>query len=90
MAVVRIPSIPAITNLAGNRAATGYMLLAVTLFSSLPLVIAWGGGGQVPFLFNASMNAGIALGCLIFMAILYHRLVFNPANLMVIARRVLT
>ena len=87
MAVVRIPNIPVIPNLAGNRAATGYMLLAVTLFSSLPLVIAWGGGGRVPFLFNASMNAGIAVGCLVFITILYHRLVFNAANLIVIARR---
>ena len=63
------------------------MLLAVTLFSSLPLVIAWGGGGKIPFLFNASMNAGIALGCLVFITILYHRLVFNATNLRVIARR---
>ncbi len=85
MAIVRIPN--RIPNLAGNRLAIGYMLLAVTLFSSLPLVIERGGGGQTPFLFNAGMNAGVALGCLVFISILYRRLVFNPASLLVIARR---
>lgn len=85
MAIVRIPN--RIPDLAGNRLAIGYMLLAVTLFSSLPLVIERGGGGQTPFLFNAGMNAGVALGCLIFIAILYRRLVFNTASLLVIARR---
>ena len=87
MAIVRIPN--RIPNLAGNRLAIGYMLLAVTLFSSLPLVIERGGGGQAPFLFNAGMNAGVALGCLTFIAILYRRLVFSPASLLVIARRAL-
>ena len=86
MAIVRIPDVP---NLVGNRLAISYMLLAVTLFSSLPLVIERGGGGQTPFLFNAGMNAGVALGCLVFMAALYRRLVFNPVSLRVIGRRVL-
>ena len=67
--------------------AIGYMMLAVTLFSSLPLVIERGGGGQTPFLFNAGMNAGVSVGSLVFIAILYRRLVFNPANLLVIGRR---
>ena len=86
--VPNIPNIPNIPNLAGNRLAIGYMLLAVTLFSSLPLIIERGGGGQAPFLFNAGMNAGVALGCLVFMTIIYRRLVFNPATLRVIARRI--
>ncbi len=85
MAIVRIPN--RIPDLAGNRLAIGYMLLAVTLFSSLPLVIERGGGGQAPFLFNAGMNAGVALGCLVFIGVLYRRLVFNSASLLVIARR---
>ena len=63
------------------------MLVAVTLFSSLPLVIAWGGGGQTPFLFNAAMSAGVVLGCLVFIATRYPALVVNPANLRLIARR---
>lgn len=87
MAAVRIPNFPNVPNLAGNRLAIGYMLLAVTLFSSLPLVIERGGGGQTPFLFNAGMNAGVALGCLVFIVILYRRLVFNPAILLEVARR---
>ncbi len=82
MAVVRIP------DLAGNRVAISYMLVAVTLFSSLPLVIAWGGGVRTPFLFNAAMNAGVVLGCIVFMGILYRSLILNGANLRIIARRI--
>jgi hypothetical protein len=52
-ATIRIPDI------VGNDVAIGYMLVAVTLFSSLPLVIAWGGGQRTPRLFNAAMNAGV-------------------------------
>lgn len=82
MAVVRIP------DLAGNRVAISYMLVAVTLFSSLPLVIAWGGGERTPFLFNAAMNAGVIIGCLVFMGLLYRSLILNGANLRIIARRI--
>ena len=82
MAAVRIPDI------VGNRVAIGYMLVAVTLFSSLPLVIAWGGGERAPFLFNAAMNAGVVLACLVFMTALYRSLIFNGANLRIIARRI--
>ena len=82
MVAVRLP------NLAGNRIAIGYMLTAVTLFSSLPLVIAWGGGGRSPFLFNAAMNAGVVLGCIVFIVVLYRSLILDGANLRLIARRI--
>ncbi len=82
MAAIRIPDI------VGNRVAIGYMLVAVTLFSSLPLVISWGGGERTPFLFNAAMNAGIVLGCLGFMAVFYRRLILSGANLRLISRRI--
>ena len=80
MARVQIPDI------VGNRVAIGYMLVAVTLFSSLPLVIAWGGGERAPFLFNAAMNIGVVLGCVVFMGLLYHSLILNGANLRIIGR----
>ena len=82
MAAIRIPDI------VGNRVAIGYMLVAVTLFSSLPLVIAWGGGERTPFLFNAAMNAGIVLGCVAFMGVFYRRLILDGFNLGLISRRI--
>ena len=85
-ALVQIPNL-ARDHLMGNRLAIGYMLTAVTLFSSLPLVIAWGGGGRTPFLFNAAMSAGVVLGCLVFIALRYPALILNGANLRLIARR---
>ena len=83
MAAVLIPNL-----LVGNqRKAIAYMLLAVVFFSSLPLIIAWGGGGQAPFLFNAGMSGGMALGCLLFVAVFYRRLLFNWDSLRLIWRR---
>ncbi|MYC34860.1 MAG: hypothetical protein F4X64_17020, partial [Chloroflexi bacterium] len=83
MAAVLLPNL-----LVGNqRKAVAYMLLAVIFFSSLPLIIAWGGGGQAPFLFNAGMSGGMALGCLLFVAIFYRRLLFNWDSLRLIRRR---
>ena len=85
-ALIQIPNL-ARDRLIGNRVAVGYMLAAVTLFSSLPLVIAWGGGGKTPFLFNAAMSAGVVLGCIVFIAVRYPSLALNGANLRLIARR---
>ena len=83
MAAVLIPNL-----LVGNqRKAIAYMLLAVTFFSSLPLIIAWGGGGGAPFLFNAGMSGGMAFGCLVFVAVFYRRLLFNWDSLRLIWRR---
>lgn len=83
MAALLIPNL-----LVGNqRKAVAYMLLAVTFFSSLPLIIAWGGGGQAPFLFNAGMSGGMALGCLLFVAAFYRRLLFNWDSLRLIRKR---
>ena len=75
-----------IPDIGGNRRAIGYMLVAVALFSSLPLVIAWGGGERAPFLFNAAMNAGAVLGCLIFLGLFYRSLILNGATLRIIGR----
>ena len=63
------------------------MLAAVVMFSALPLIISWGGGGQTPFLFNAAMSAGVVLGCLVFMAARYPALALNAASLRLIARQ---
>ncbi len=70
-----------------GRVANAYMLAAVVMFSALPLIISWGGGGKTPFLFNAAMSAGVVLGCLVFMARRYPGLVFNAASLRLIAGR---
>ena len=68
-----------------GRIANAYMLAAVVMFSALPLIISWGGGGQSPFLFNAAMSGGVVFGCLVFMAGRYPSLVFNAASLRLIA-----
>ena len=84
--LIQIPNI-ARDRLIGNRLANAYMLLAVALFSALPLIISWGGGGKTPFLFNAAMSAGVVLGCLVFIAYRYHSLLFNANILRLIAGR---
>ncbi len=84
--LIQIPNI-ARDRLIGNRLANAYMLLAVALFSALPLIIAWGGGGKTPFLFNAAMSAGVILGCLVFIAYRYPSLLFNANILRLVARR---
>lgn len=56
-----------------NRAAIGFMLIAVLIFSLIPLVIDISGGTEHPFLFNAAWKIGIAAGCLSFLAIRYPR-----------------
>ena len=84
--LIQIPNI-ARDRLIGNRLANAYMLLAVALFSALPLIISWGGGGKTPFLFNAAMSAGVVLGCLVFIAYRYPSLLFSADILRLIAGR---
>ena len=84
--LIQIPNI-ARDRLIGNRLANAYMLLAVALFSALPLIISWGGGGKTPFLFNAAMSAGVVLGCLVFIAYRYPSLLFNANMLRLIVGR---
>ena len=85
-ALVQLPNL-ARDRISGNRRANAYMLVAVALFSSLPLIITWGGGGRTPFLFNAAMSAGVVIGCLAFIAYRYPGLLFNAASLRLIALR---
>ena len=84
--LIQIPNI-ARDRLIGNRLANAYMLLAVALFSALPLIISWGGGGKTPFLFNAAMSAGVVLGCLVFIAYRYPSLLFNANMLRLVVGR---
>ncbi len=84
--LIQIPNM-ARDRLIGNRLANAYMLLAVALFSALPLIISWGGGGKTPFLFNAAMSAGVVLGCLVFIAYRYPSLLFNANMLRLVVGR---
>ena len=84
--LIQIPNL-ARDRLIGNRLANAYMLLAVALFSALPLIISWGGGGKTPFLFNAAMSAGVVLGCLVFIAYRYPSLLFNANILRLVVGR---
>lgn len=61
---------------AQNRSAVLYMIAAVVGFSLTPLLIALA-GAESPFLFNAGWRFGVILGCLLFLAISFHRLMFD-------------
>ena len=69
--------------------ATAYMFVTVSLGSLIPLVIAWAGGGDNPFIFNAGMTAGVVLGCLVFVVVRYRGLVMKRGNLRLIIRKAL-
>ena len=60
--------------------ALAYMLAAVIAFSLIPLAIKLAGGEQAPFLFAASWQTGIAVGCL-FVLIVRYRTSFHASNL---------
>lgn len=57
------------------------MLAAVVLFSLIPLVLGVGGSVKNPFTFNAGVNVGRAVGCLIFLWIFYFPLLFNAQTI---------
>lgn len=60
-----------------NRAAVGYMLLAVVGFSLTALVVALANGRESPFLFNASIKFGYIIGQILFLLAFYRSLLFN-------------
>ena len=51
----------------GNRAGAGYMLVAIVGLSFMPVTIAFGDGGNAPFLFNAWLRLGFVAGCTLFL-----------------------
>ena len=77
-----------------NIPALGYMLLASVANSVIPLIVDLSGGSGTPFLFNAWLRAGVAVGCLLFLvsrlrssglqrksiALVGKRVFFWPAN----------
>ncbi len=60
-----------------DNAAVGLMLGAVLFFSLMPLFVAWSGSEGSPFIFNAALAVGEALGCAVFLMAAYHRLIFS-------------
>lgn len=71
-----------------NRAAVGYMLLAVVLGSLIPTLFVWGNAQTNPFLFNAGWRFGVAIGCLGFLVAFHSSLIFDKKVMGIIARRV--
>ena len=71
-----------------NRAAVGYMLLAVVLGSLIPTLFVWGNAQTNPFLFNAGWRFGVAIGCLGFLIAFHSSLIFDKKVMGIIARRV--
>ena len=47
----------------------GYMMVAALVYSLIPLVVALSGGAQVPFVFNAWLSLGVAVGCVLFLLV---------------------
>ena len=70
-----------------NRAAAGYMLVAVLGSSLIPLTIALGQGDQNPFLFNVILGTGAVLGYLAFLCLGYKGLFWNKAVWVLVWRR---
>ena len=70
--------------------ATGYILLSIIGFSSIPAFVSWSGGSEAPFLFNASLRIGHALGYLLFLLVFYVDLVFSRHVLSTIWSRLFT
>ena len=69
-----------------NLAAALWMLIAVIGFSSTPLFIAYGGGTESPFLFNAGWRLGIVVGCLVYILV-NHRYIFLDRKVWKFARK---
>lgn len=71
-----------------NRQATGFMLVAVLLFSFVPLAIVLGGGPEAPFLFNAVWQLGVAIGILLILLLFYRSVLLNSKVLALIGRNI--
>ena len=70
-----------------DRLAAVYMLVVVVGISLVPLVFAFGGASENPFLFNAGWRLGVAAGCLVCLFTFYRRLLFDQAILALVLRR---
>ena len=73
----------------GDRAALSYMVAAVGIYSTIPLIIAAAGGIGSPFLFNAGWRLGLTVGYGLFLWFWHRRLVQNSDVRAVIRRRIL-
>ena len=60
--------------------ALAYMFAAVIAFSLIPLAIKLTGAERAPFLFAASWQMGVVVGCLLVLTMFYRRL-FHVSNL---------
>lgn len=63
-----------------DMAAAALMGAAVLGWAFVPLVVAWGTGGNgqsSPFIFNAAYKMGMAAGCVTLLLLLYRPLFFN-------------
>ena len=60
-----------------NGRAAALMAVAVFFWSSLSLFVAWGDGGDSPFLFAAAWKAGAGLACVLFLGVVHRPLVFS-------------
>ena len=56
-----------------NIRATGFMLVAVFLYSMLPAFITWGEAHQAPFMYNAISTLCTGIGVAIFLIMFYRR-----------------
>ena len=70
-----------------DRLAAIYMLVVVLGISLVPLVFDLGQASERPFLFNAGWRLGVALGCLVCLAVFYRRLLLNRAILSSVLHR---
>ena len=79
-----------IRNQERKQVAAVLMLIAVIGSSLVPLAIAIGGGGEVPFLLSASIRLGLFIGSLTFLIIAYRTLFFDRGIWALVSQRLLS
>lgn len=79
------------TNPSGSHAAAvGYMLIAVICISLTPLWIAWGGGGDGPFFFNAALRLSVAIVSITYLLVCHKSLLFNSGIIALVRKKIIS
>ena len=65
-------------------------MVTVVGFSSVPLLVANGGGTESPFLFTAGLSLGTGLGSALFLAVFFRSVLRSRSVLSLISRRLLS
>ena len=73
-----------------NGAAVGYVLLAVVIFSVVPITVDLSGAAENPFLFTGGWRLGGFLGCIAFLLLRYRALLRDRDAVALVGRRIVS